>query len=171
MRERPAHPGLVAGEVPNVGSFDAGTHDPREEYSMNEARKPDEVIDPRAPVRARTLLRDAAVLLPNLVKLIARLLRDPRVPRRTKLVVGAALAYLITPIDLIPDALPLIGQADDLLVAVYAVHRLLEAAGDEVVLEHWEGPRDLLELVRTILDLGTDFLPRRLRLVLSRLSG
>ncbi|GIU92893.1 MAG: hypothetical protein KatS3mg011_1799 [Acidimicrobiia bacterium] len=120
----------------------------------------------------RTLqLRDAVTVVPALIKLLTRLLKDPRVPRRTKVVVGAILAYLVVPIDLIPDALPVVGQIDDLFLVVYAVHRLIEAAGDEVVLEHWDGSHDLLELVRTVLDFGAGLIPRPLRFLLARLSG
>jgi|FLYL01.1.fsa_nt_gi uncharacterized membrane protein YkvA (DUF1232 family) len=116
-------------------------------------------------------LRDAVTVVPALIKLLTRLLKDPRVPRRTKVAVGAILAYLVVPIDLIPDALPVVGQIDDLFLVVYAVHRLIEAAGDEVVLEHWDGSHDLLELVRTVLDFGAGLIPRRLRFLLARLSG
>lgn len=140
---------------------------------MTDSLKPDEVIDPGSAgsIQLRRLARDTAFLLPNLVKLLARLVRDPRVPRRSKLVVGAALAYVVSPIDLLPEFIPLIGLADDVLLAAYAVNHLVEVAGEDVVLEHWDGPRDLLDLVRTVLEVATDFVPARLRRLLNRLSG
>jgi uncharacterized membrane protein YkvA (DUF1232 family) len=106
-----------------------------------------------------------------MVKLLYRLLRDPRVPRRTKLVVGAAVAYLVSPIDLIPEFVPVIGFADDLLLMAFAINHMVEVAGEDVVLEHWDGSRDLLELVRSILEVASDFVPARLRRVIGRLSG
>lgn len=140
---------------------------------MTDSLKPDEVIDPGSSgsIQLRRLARDTAFLLPNLVKLLARLVRDPRVPRRSKLVVGAAIAYVVSPIDLLPEFIPIVGLADDVLLAAYAVNHLVDVAGEDVVLEHWDGPRDLLELVRTVLDVATDFVPARLRRLLNRLSS
>jgi uncharacterized membrane protein YkvA (DUF1232 family) len=133
--------------------------------------RPDEVIQPGGRVELRRLVFDAASMLPNLVKLMWRLLRDPRVPRRTKLVVAGACAYMASPIDLIPDFIPVVGLADDLLLLALAVRHIVEAAGEDVVLEHWDGSRDLLELVRSILDVASDFVPPRLRRTVARLSG
>lgn len=140
---------------------------------MTEPLRPDEVIAPEGGtgVQVRKLTRDAAFLVPNLVKLLARLLRDPRVPRRSKLVVGAAMAYVVSPIDILPEFIPVVGFADDLLLAAFAVNHLVEVAGEDVVLEHWDGPRDLLELVRSVLEVASDFIPSRLRRVIGRLSG
>jgi uncharacterized membrane protein YkvA (DUF1232 family) len=133
--------------------------------------RPDEVIEPGGRVELRRLAADAATTLPNMAKLLWRLLRDPRVPRRTKLVVGAAVAYVASPIDLIPEFIPVIGLADDLLLMTFAIHHIVEVAGEDIVLEHWDGSRDLLELVRSILDVASDFVPARLRRTIARLSG
>jgi uncharacterized membrane protein YkvA (DUF1232 family) len=133
--------------------------------------RPDEVIEPGGRVELRRFVTDAATTIPNMAKLLWRLLRDPRVPRRTKLVVGAAVAYLVSPIDLIPEFVPVIGFADDLLLMAFAINHMVEVAGEDVVLEHWDGSRDLLELVRSILEVASDFVPARLRRVIGRLSG
>jgi uncharacterized membrane protein YkvA (DUF1232 family) len=133
--------------------------------------RPDEVIEPGGRVELRRIAAEAASTIPNMAKLLLRLLRDPRVPRRTKLVVGAAVAYIASPIDLIPDFIPVVGLADDLLVLTFAVHHMVEVAGEDVVLEHWDGSRDLLELVRSVLDVASDFVPVRVRRVIGRLSG
>ncbi|HSJ29005.1 MAG TPA: DUF1232 domain-containing protein [Acidimicrobiia bacterium] len=133
--------------------------------------RPDEVIEPGRRTAMRRLAADAVGTLPHMVKLLWRLLRDPRVPRRTKLVVGAAVAYVASPVDLIPDFIPVAGLLDDLLLMTYAIHHIVEVAGEDVVLEHWDGSRDLLELVRSILDVASDFVPARIRRVVSRLSG
>lgn len=133
--------------------------------------RPDEVIEPGGRVELRRFVTDAATTIPNMAKLLWRLLRDPRVPRRTKLVVGAAVAYLVSPIDLIPEFVPVIGFADDLLLMAFAINHMVETAGEDVVLEHWDGSRDLLELVRSILEVASDFVPARLRRVIGRLSG
>lgn len=137
----------------------------------NETLRPDEVIEPGRSVRLRRVAADALTTLPNLIKLLVRLSRDPRVPRRTKIVLAAALTYVVSPIDVIPEFIPLVGVADDLLLLAFAVNHLVHVAGEDVVLEHWDGPRDLLELVRAILDVASDMVPPRLRRLIARLSA
>lgn len=140
---------------------------------MSGSVRPDEVIPPDggAKLQARELARDLAFLLPNLVKLLTRLVRDPRVPRHSKLLVGGMLAYLASPVDFVPDFIPLLGLADDMLLAVYAVNHLIDKAGEEVVLEHWDGPADLLEMIRSVLDSVGQLVPASLRRWIERLSG
>lgn len=140
---------------------------------MSDTIRPDEVIPPKGgtAVQLRTLVRDLTLLLPNIVKLLARLIKDPRVPRRSKLLVGALLAYIASPVDLVPDVIPMLGMADDVLLLVYAVNHLVDKAGEEVVLEHWDGPQDLLDMVRSVLDSVGQLIPGRIRHWIDRLSG
>lgn len=76
--------------------------------------------------------------LPTYARLIWGLARDGRTPLHLKLLLGAALAYLVTPIDLIPDALPIIGQADDLTVLLLVLDLFIANAPEEVRKEHLE---------------------------------
>jgi uncharacterized membrane protein YkvA (DUF1232 family) len=140
---------------------------------VSDALRPDEVIAPTggAALQARLLARDAVLLLPNLVKLLGRLVKDPRVPRRAKIVLGAAVAYVISPVDLLPEFIPVAGVIDDLFMVAFALNHLIKRAGEGVVEEHWDGPRDLLSLVGFVLDTVTDLVPARLRRILSRLAG
>lgn len=140
---------------------------------MKDTIRPDEVIPPAgsAQVQLRALMRDVAYMVPNLFKLLTRLVKDPRVPRRSKLLVGGALAYLASPIDLIPEAIPVLGITDDILILFYSVNHLIDKAGEDVVLEHWDGPQDLLEMMRTVLDSVSSLIPPRIRGWLDRLSG
>ncbi len=140
---------------------------------MSDPLRPDEVITPSGGTSAqmRKLAADAVFLLPNLIKLLGRLVKDPRVPRRSKVVIGAALAYLVSPVDLIPEFVPVIGFADDILLVSYAINHLITVAGEDVVLEHWDGPRDMLELVRSVLEVASDLVPPQLKRLIGRLSG
>lgn len=140
---------------------------------MTDPLRPDEVIPPAGSTSAqiKRLAADGILVLPNLIKLLSRLLRDPRVPRRSKLVIGAAVAYLVSPVDFIPEFIPVIGFADDILLASYAINHLIEVAGEDVVLEHWDGPRDMLELVRSVLELAGDLVPAQLKRLIGRLSN
>lgn len=133
--------------------------------------RPDAVIDPGRAVDVRRLLGEATVMLPQMIKLIWRLLKDPRVPTRTKIAVGAAAAYLVSPVDLIPEFIPVVGLADDLLLIALVIRHMVETAGEDVVLEHWDGSRDLLEVVRSILDVASDFVPPGIRRLVGRLTG
>ena len=87
----------------------------------------------------RALARELAALVPNLTRLFAGLVRDPRVPLRAKVVLGAAAAYLAMPIDLIPDFVPIAGSLDDAIVAAFALRFVVRASSPEVVAEHWRG--------------------------------
>jgi uncharacterized membrane protein YkvA (DUF1232 family) len=91
--------------------------------------------------------RALAGLLPDCAVLCRRLLRDPRVSRRRKLSLAALLAYLVLPIDLVPDFVPVAGQLDDALLAALVLRGLVRAAGHDVVREHWPGPEPSLRLL------------------------
>jgi uncharacterized membrane protein YkvA (DUF1232 family) len=119
----------------------------------------------------RQLARDAVLLLPNLLKLLGRLMKDPRVPRRSKLVLGAAIAYVASPVDLIPEVIPVAGVIDDIFLVAFSLNHLIKRAGSEVVTEHWDGPQDLLSLISNVLDTVADLVPARIRRTLGRLAG
>ncbi len=80
-------------------------------------------------------------------QLLADLARDDRVPRRAKIIAGAAAAYVVLPLDPVPDIIPVIGSLDDALVAGWALRRLIKIAGYDVVRELWRGSDDGFALV------------------------
>ena len=80
--------------------------------------------------------------LPTYARLIWGLARDSRTPLHLKLLLGAGIAYLVTPIDLIPDALPIIGQADDLTVLLLVLDLFIANAPEDVRREHMERARN-----------------------------
>ena len=125
---------------------------------------------PPVPRRSRReILAEVALAAPNLVKLLYRLMRDPRVPLRRKLLVGGAGVYLVSPFDLVPEMLlPVLGQLDDLVLIVFSVHYLLRGADDATVAEYWDGSQDALELVAALLEWGSELVPAPLRKALSR---
>lgn len=103
--------------------------------------------------------------LPNYVRLLAGLMTDARVRPLDKVLVAGAIAYIIMPIDLIPDFIPFFGEIDDLFVLILALQHLVGNAGRGVLLDHWRGdPADLEDLnLREALMAATFFLPRRIR--------
>ncbi len=102
---------------------------------------------------AETTVGSAKALLQvvaDVVLLLKDLATDPRVARSEKIVAGLAAAYLVSPVDLIPDWVLGLGQADDLAVAALAIRRLLSAAGYDLIYELWRGSDEGLALVLTL---------------------
>jgi uncharacterized membrane protein YkvA (DUF1232 family) len=90
---------------------------------------------------------DVARFVPDCFVLVKRLLGDPRVSRRHKLLLGALVGYLAFPFDLVPDFIPVAGQVDDALFVVLALRSVLRGSGSELLREHWRGPESSLALV------------------------
>jgi uncharacterized membrane protein YkvA (DUF1232 family) len=95
----------------------------------------------------RSQARELATLLPNLVLLFRGLVRDPRVARSSKVWLGVALVWLISPIDLIPEFIPVAGPLDDAIVAVLVLRHVLRRTPPEVLAEHWRGSAETLERI------------------------
>jgi len=124
---------------------------------------------PRLRRRGRTDVRDKAAVMrlvrdiPAFLKLLGRLARDPRVSKMDKAIVVATIGYIVMPMDFIPDFLPFIGQVDDLYLLALALDRLLNNAGIDLLLEHWDGDVESLETAIAALDKAGSFLPSQLR--------
>jgi uncharacterized membrane protein YkvA (DUF1232 family) len=96
-------------------------------------------------VGRRYAARELATLLPNLVRMCRTLLRDPRVPPGSKLLVGLAVVWFVSPIDLVPEFIPVLGPLDDAVLAALVLRHLVKRAGPEVVAEAWPGEPATLE--------------------------
>ncbi|MEP6944362.1 MAG: YkvA family protein [Acidobacteriota bacterium] len=107
------------------------------------------------------------MFLPNMVKLLGGLLTDIRVPIAEKALFAAAIVYVISPIDFIPDVFPFIGQVDDLYVVALVLLRLVNRTDETVVREHWSGGGDIVALADSIAGLAPRFLPKRIARVLT----
>lgn len=90
-------------------------------------------------------LREALRLVPDTVRLLRRLAADRTVPRGVRVRLALLSAYLLLPIDLVPDVIPVLGYADDAVVMVVAVRSAVRRAGAEAVARHWPGSRAGLE--------------------------
>lgn len=112
-------------------------------------------------------LRSFLMFLPNLVMLLGRLLKDARVPTAEKALFAAAIIYVISPLDFIPDVFPFIGQVDDLYVVALVLLRLINRTDETVVRRHWSGGGDIAALAESIAQIAPKFLPRRVSRVLT----
>ena len=103
--------------------------------------------------------------LPNFLRLLGGLLADVRVTLLDKLLVAGAFAYILLPLDYVPDFIPFLGEVDDIFLLVMALQRLIANAGRAVLIDHWMGdPKDLSALnLERVLTAAAFFLPRRVR--------
>lgn len=99
-------------------------------------------------------MQDYLRLLPDLLRLLKRLTVDPQMPRRIRLGLVLVLAFIVSPIDVIPDVIPVIGFADDVVLVALVVRWISRTVGREALEEHWPGTPDGLATVFTLCGLG-----------------
>jgi uncharacterized membrane protein YkvA (DUF1232 family) len=124
------------------------------------------VVEPASPrTGAKRTVMHYVRQLPDYLRLLGGLLIDRRVNGVDKLLVLGAIAYIVSPLDFIPDFIPFLGQVDDLYLLVMALQRMVANAGRSVLVDHWRGsPADLGDLnLRQALAAAAFFLPTRLR--------
>ena len=121
--------------------------------------------EPRPRTGAKRTIMGTISEIPNFLKLLYGLLTDSRVNNVDKLVVAGAIAYILLPLDLVPDFIPFIGEVDDVFLLILALQRLISNAGRSVVTSYWPGdPTELTALnLEKILAACAFFLPRRMR--------
>lgn len=100
---------------------------------------------------------DYVFLIPDLVALIFRLLKDDRVPLKTKLAVSGSVAYIVCPTNIIPNNIPFIGRIDDLAVLFFALNKIANDVPLKVIVENWSGKNELLLVLKTGIKYISDF--------------
>ena len=116
--------------------------------------------------KAGGILKSAIMLIPNLLKLLFRLLKDTRVPLAEKALLMGTITYVISPLDFLPDVIPFLGQVDDLYLIALVLIRLLIRTDESVLREHWDGAGDIVSLADRIAFAARYFLPRKIQRVL-----
>ena len=113
---------------------------------------------PGAPrTGAKRTVMEYVADLPRFLRMLWGLITDARVALLDKLLVAGAIAYIVAPIDLIPDFIPFLGEVDDVYLLVISIRRLMENAGRTVLLSHWTGdPASLRDRVAAVLGLTVD---------------
>ncbi len=107
--------------------------------------------------------RELLMLLPNLALFIGRLMKDPQVPVAGKVVLAGAAVYLASPVDLVPDFIPVIGYLDDLVVAAMVLDALFGSVERKVLFAHWPGEPETLERTARTAATIAAFVPRRVK--------
>jgi uncharacterized membrane protein YkvA (DUF1232 family) len=98
--------------------------------------------------------RGALRLLPDVLRLVRRLAADRSLPRAVRVRLWLLLAYLLSPIDLVPDFVPVLGYADDVVVVVWALRSVVRASGADAVARHWPGDATGLAVVSRLAGLS-----------------
>ncbi|HWQ76714.1 MAG TPA: YkvA family protein [Syntrophomonas sp.] len=108
---------------------------------------------------AQEKMREAIMLIPNYLKLLYRLTRDSRVKTSEKALLLATAAYIVAPVDFLPDFIPFIGQVDDVLLAALVLKRFMNSISPQVMYQHWDGKPNLLKNIEQVLSWSRFFLP------------
>lgn len=116
--------------------------------------------------QSRGFLKEALLLIPNFLKLLYRLFTDSRVPLAEKAFLAGAIVYVISPLDLIPDVIPFIGEVDDLYLVALTLLRLFARTPDDVIRQHWDGGGDIAGVVDKIIRAAQYILPKRIRQII-----
>jgi uncharacterized membrane protein YkvA (DUF1232 family) len=115
----------------------------------------------------RSRMKNLLLFVPNLVLLCGRLMVDPRVPTKERVLVAGAIVYAFMPFDLIPDMIPFVGQVDDAYLIALSLLRLATVTDPKVVRQHWNGGGDVVELIGATAMIASKLLPKRIRKVLT----
>ena len=121
----------------------------------------------RDRLELRGRMKGFLMFLPNFVRLLGRLLKDRRVPTAEKALFVAAIVYVISPLDLIPDVFPFIGQVDDLYMVSLVLLRLINRTDESIVRQHWSGGGDIVALANSIAGIAPALLPKRVARIIS----
>lgn len=119
------------------------------------------------PSNLRSRMKNLLLFIPNLILLCGRLMVDPRVPAKERLLVAGAIIYAFVPLDLLPDLLPFVGQIDDAYLISLTLLRLMTVSDPRVVQEHWRGGGDVVELIGSMATIAAKLLPKKIRRVLT----
>lgn len=121
----------------------------------------------REKAEMKSRMKGFLMFLPNMFKLLGKLLKDSRVSTSEKLLVAGAIFYVVMPLDFIPDVIPFVGQLDDTYLVALVLLRLINRTDESVVREHWTGGGDIVSLANSIANLAPVLLPKRVARVLS----
>ncbi len=134
---------------------------------MSDLQKADAAkLTRREKSESKSRLKSALLFLPNIVKLLGRMMADGRVPVAEKALFIGAIIYVISPLDLIPDIFPFIGQIDDLYLVALVLLRFINQTDAAVVRENWSGDGDIVALAKTVANLAPRLLPQRVSRIL-----
>ena len=99
-----------------------------------------------------TIILEYAMIIPDIIVLFWRLFRDKRVDIKIKLLIGGIIAYLASPIDIMLNFIPFVGQIDDIAIAFFGLQKIMNEVPIEIILENWQGEEDIVNKVNEAVD-------------------
>ncbi|MBK1811894.1 DUF1232 domain-containing protein [Clostridium sp. YIM B02505] len=143
------------GEAPEVIEEKIEEEAPKEEVVLINVQKvKDGYSDKREKAAEKIPKRlkkysDYLFIIPDIVALVYRLLKDKRVAKKTKIVLISSMAYITLPFDILPDKIPFVGGIDDLGAVFFAINRIVEDVPIEIILENWQGKNEFIDVLRS----------------------
>lgn len=110
-------------------------------------------ISDKIPSKYKKFIEYFAIL-PDLIVLLGRLIKDSRVEMKTKIIIAGTIAYLASPIEIVADVIPIIGQVDEISLTFFALDRIINEVPEKVIIENWEGDNDIICKIKE----GTKFI-------------
>ncbi len=115
---------------------------------------------PKYSCTVKEWIAQLLMLIPNLVKLLYRMISDNRVFVQEKVILLATVIYIFSPIDFVPDMIPVLGQVDDILLGTLVLKRFFNSVERSILLSHWDGNDNLLLTIDKILEIVRYILPK-----------
>jgi len=141
--------------------------EPRRESGATEGASsrfdPGDAMTPSGSAHEAETMKNVVLFLPRFLALVGKLLVDPEVSGTDKLLLGAVLVYIVSPLDILPDFIPVIGQLDDIYLVALGLLRLLNRSGEAKLRQHWDGPEDIVAILDTVTGVATRYLPQPVR--------
>lgn len=106
-------------------------------------------------------LAEYAMLIPDIMALLYRIMRDKRVKNKTKMFIGAAIGYLALPLDILPDSIPVVGNIDDVGIVLLVLDKIIDDIPEHIILEHWQGKEDIIRRSSEIRNLSFSVIGRK----------
>ena len=106
-------------------------------------------------------IAEYVLALPDFFVLLWRLMRDERVTTNKKIFITGMIAYVISPIDIIPDFIPVFGYLDDLVIIAIGLNSIFNETEYRILLDNWSGNGDVLSEIQKIIGIGHQFLSKR----------
>lgn len=102
-----------------------------------------------------------AMLIPDIIALLYRIMRDKRVKSKTKMFISAAIGYLALPLDILPDSMPIVGKIDDVGIVLLVLDKIIDDIPEYIIVEHWQGKEDIIRRSREIREFSYSVIGRK----------
>lgn len=118
-------------------------------------------------------IAEYTMLIPDFMVLLYRLMKDKRIPLKTRILMGTVLAYLASPIDIIPDSIPLIGKLDDIGIGFILLDKIIDEIPEKIILENWQGKEEVIIKIKQMKNGVFNIIGRKktLRVVNGAITG